>query len=179
MSSAWSRLNICTKTLSTYSQNIQEGIFLTNGLYNLTLAVLSLSGKSVCGAIFSFYISLCQDTCCFVQGVLGSCLTMSVFGINILYKATGSPCSENLLIWDVSADHALFSGTPGTALRVLWVCHQEADRLLQFLKGLYHPLDLADVVQRAFYWFVIAKVNFLPLSLLHKPQKQGAMLLSN
>lgn len=86
MSSAWSRLNICTKTLSTYSQNIPEGIFLTNGLYDLTSVVLSLFGKSVCGAIFSFCISLCQDTCCFVQRVLGLCLTTYVFGIDRLHK---------------------------------------------------------------------------------------------
>lgn len=81
MSSAWSRLNICTKTLSTYSQNTQEGIFLTNGLYDLTSVVLSLFGESVCGAIFSFYTSWCQDSCCFVPTVLGLCLTVSAFSV--------------------------------------------------------------------------------------------------
>lgn len=86
MSSAWSRLNICTKTLSTYSQNIPEGIFLTNGLYDLTSVVLSSFGKPVCGAIFSFCISLCQDTCCFVQRALGLCLTTCVFSIDRRHK---------------------------------------------------------------------------------------------
>lgn len=43
--------------------------------------------------------------------------------------------------------------------------HRETDGLLQFLKGLYHPLVLADVIRRAIYWFVIAKVQ-LPASFL-------------
>lgn len=132
--------------------------------------VLSLFGKSVCGAIFSFYISLCQQTCCFVQRVLGLHLTMWVFGINILCKAIGSPCSEYLLIWDVLGCFcwpcSLSSGgTRGMVLHVLWVHHRGADGLLQFLKGLYHLLVLADIIQRAFYWFVAAKIQ-LPASFL-------------
>lgn len=91
---------------------------------------------------------------------------MGVFGISILYKAIGSPRSEYLLIWDLSADHALFSGgAPGAALSVLRVHHQGADGLLQFLKGLYHLLILVDIIQRAFYWFVVAKIQ-LPASFL-------------
>lgn len=179
MPSAWSRLNICTETLSTYSQNIQEGIFLTNGLYDLTLVVLSLFGN-LCAVQFLVFIFHCQDTCCFVQRVLGLCLTTWVFGINILYKAIGSPRSEYLLFWDISADHALFSGgTPGTALCVLWVHHHGADGLLQFLKGLYHLLVLVDVIRRAFYWFGVTKIQLPASFLAAQVAKPGGRLLSN
>ena len=96
------------------------------------------------------------------RGFLGCVLPceFSVLTYCILYKAIGSPRSEYLLIWDVSADHALFSGgTPGVALRVLQVHHRGADGLLQFLRGLCHLLVLADIIQRPFYWFVVAKIQ--------------------
>lgn len=128
MSSAWSRLNICTKTLSTYSQNTQEGIFLTNGLYDLTSVVLSLFGESVCGAIFSFYTSWCQDSCCFVPRVLGLCLTVSAFSV----RQSALPTC----VWDVPADDAHFSRrAPDTALRLLWSHHQASDGLAIPTKG--------------------------------------------
>lgn len=121
-----------------------------------------------------FYISLCQDTCCFVQRVLGLCLTMWVFDINILYEAIGSPHSEYLLTWDVSADHALFSGgTPGAVACVFWVHHRGADGLLKFLKGLYHLLVLTDIIRRAFYWFVVAKIQLSASFLAAQVAKPG------
>lgn len=87
-------------------------------------------------------------------------------GINILYQAIGSPCSEYLLIWDVSADHVLFSvGTAAMVSCVLRVHHRGADGLLQFLKGLYHLPVLAGIAQRECYWFVVAKIQ-LPASFL-------------
>lgn len=162
--------------LSKYTR----GIFLANGLYDLTSVVLSLFGKSVCGAIFRFYISLCRDTCCFVQRVLRVCVTMWGFGSSILYKATSSPHSEYLLIWDVPADHALCSGgTPGAALHVLWVHHQGADGLLQFLKGLYNLLVLVGIIQRAFHWFVVAKIQLSASSVAAQVAKPRGRLLSN
>lgn len=129
MSSAWSRLNICTKTLSIYSQNTQEGIFLTNGLYDLTSVVLSLFGESVCSAVFSFYTSWCQDTCCFVPRAVGWCLTH----VSFQCKAVSSP---HLCVWDVPADNAHFSRrAPGTTLCLLWSHRQASDGLAISTKG--------------------------------------------
>lgn len=127
-----------------------------------------------------FIFHYVEITCCFVQRVLRVCLTMLGLGRNILYKATSSPHSEYLLIWDVPADHALCSGgTPGAALHVLWVYHQGADGLLQFLKGLYSLLVLVGIIQRVFHWFQVAKIHLSASSLAAQVAKPRDRLLSN
>lgn len=56
---------------------------------------------------------------------------------------------------------------------------EELIGLLRFLKGLYHLLVLADIIRRAFYWFVVDKIQLPAPFLAAQVAKPGGRLLSN
>lgn len=150
-------VNICTKTLfQLCSQNIREGIFLTNGLYDLAVfSYFEFIWKICvqCNLVFIFHyvgilVSLCERVLCFVSGLVRK------FPISTHCTKLSEFPRENLFICDVFAN-SLFSGATLSkslhlCLLLLWIC----GTIAPFRKGLFHLLVLANITLR--WYFIVA-----------------------